>query len=679
MTGVEMIDMRQRKILFAVFALLLLLFAACKGESPTTPTTTPPTTATTGTTTPPTGASVVLTTSNANPAVGANVTITATVTQNGSPVPNGTAVQFNTTAGTFTDTGTTGTSVLKTTTNGVATATLTSGSQGPVTVTATVNNVSKSVTVTFSAIPVTPGPGNTSPTISSITPATGPPTGGETVTITGDNFRAPVRVVFTCEGTTGATPDPAGCVGQGPKDALVTSVTKTQITAIAPPFNVPAGKAVSFGITVFVGAGTSTETPVSKPAAIVYTSPTLTPAILSLSPTSGPVGGGTRITIFGDSFQAPLQVFFGSAEAQVISVNFSQIIVMSPKASDTAPAGSGTVVGPVDVRVRNINSGPSADATLTAGFRYIPKMQITTVGPTQGPITGGTHVTIDGTGFDDPLAVSVAGVAAQVIRVSGTEVVAITTPAIVAGCSNVVGSIVVTNTNNGDSASGPTFTFLVPLPRVVSATAPVTPGGTTTIVVLNASGIPRITIGGSPATITGSIANADGTTSFTVLVPTLLTFNTQPCPSVTGASNQITTQFDVVYTSLTTGCTDTFTRGVTVDPKDPILFNVPLAFSAFSATAAILVPPTPGVPAPDQTITFTNVGAGTITVSSVNGCNGGSFTRTSPVVPATVNPCDPFPVTVHYTTQGSGASASCTLTVVTNVGTRTFAVSGSTQ
>src|SRR5579859_5891743 len=90
MTGVEMIDMRQRKILFAVFA-LLLLFAACKGESPTSPTTTPPTTGTTGTTTPPAGASVVVTTSNANPAVNALVTITATVTQNGSSEEKGTA------------------------------------------------------------------------------------------------------------------------------------------------------------------------------------------------------------------------------------------------------------------------------------------------------------------------------------------------------------------------------------------------------------------------------------------------------------------------------------------------------------------------------------------------------------------------------------------------------------
>src|SRR5713101_4530900 len=167
LTGVDMIDMRQRKLIFPVLALLLIL-AGCKAESPTAPPLTPGGTTPGGGVTPPTNATITLTVSNANPLVNSNVVITATVTQNNQPVPNGTAVQFITSLGTFTDTG--GTQTVRTTTNGVATATLTSASAGTALVTATVNNVSKQVTVTFSTQPVMPPPPSTTPTITSITP-----------------------------------------------------------------------------------------------------------------------------------------------------------------------------------------------------------------------------------------------------------------------------------------------------------------------------------------------------------------------------------------------------------------------------------------------------------------------------------------------------------------------------
>src|SRR3954452_23642113 len=96
--------MRQKKYLFALL-MLLAVFAACKGESPTAPTSTSGGGG--GTTTPPTGSNVLLTVSNANPTVPSQSSIvTATVTQNGQPVPNGTAVEFTTDFGTFFETGT---------------------------------------------------------------------------------------------------------------------------------------------------------------------------------------------------------------------------------------------------------------------------------------------------------------------------------------------------------------------------------------------------------------------------------------------------------------------------------------------------------------------------------------------------------------------------------------------
>src|SRR6266480_2926401 len=187
-------------LFFVALAALLAIFAGCKAESPTAP----PSVGTGGTggagnppsggVTPPVGASIILTVSNPNPLTNSVTTISATVTQNGTLVPNGTAVEFVTDVGTFTDTQDVKT--IRTTTNGVASAVLTNSSAGVATVTVTVNNVTKTVQITFTDLPVTPPPPNTAPTISTVTPNTGPPAGGTVITIAGTNFRTPVRVVF---------------------------------------------------------------------------------------------------------------------------------------------------------------------------------------------------------------------------------------------------------------------------------------------------------------------------------------------------------------------------------------------------------------------------------------------------------------------------------------------------
>src|SRR6266699_6278368 len=90
---------RQRKYLFAAAA-LVLVFAGCKGESPTAPNSVPTTTVGGGVT-PPTGANVTITASTTTPQVNGFSTITATVTENNQPVANGTAVEFTTNLGTL--------------------------------------------------------------------------------------------------------------------------------------------------------------------------------------------------------------------------------------------------------------------------------------------------------------------------------------------------------------------------------------------------------------------------------------------------------------------------------------------------------------------------------------------------------------------------------------------------
>jgi hypothetical protein len=664
----------QRFILLALIA-LLALFAGCKGESPTAP---PPITGTTGNgsgstggTPPPTGASIALAVSTASPFTGSTSTITATVTQNNAAVPNGTAVEFATTTANanFTDTADNPTTLIRTTTNGVAKATVTSSTAGPVVVTVTVNNVSKSVTLNFQdpVVPVTPTP--TTPTISSISPATGLPTGNQTVVITGTNFRVPVHVIF----------DPGN--GLAPKEGFVTNVTPTQITVTTPAFDLGVAQQVVANVTVIVEAGTPTEQRVTKTAAFTITAPVLTPVVRALSPTSGPIDGGTLVTITGDAFEAPVQVFFGSAQAQVVNVLFHTIQVITPTARDTNPNGSGTVTGPVEVKVLNINSGKTG--SLAAAFRYIAKMQITAITPTFGSALGGTDVLIDGIGFTSPVTVDVAGVRASVISVTGTEIIVRTAPT-GTPCSNTGGTIIVTNVDNGDSdISKSTFSY-IGVPAIITGVSasgtPVTVGSALTVNVQNpgvgllGNATVAFNVGDRTAVVTPQIINTGtGTQSFTVIVPPGLTFPTISCTAGGLPGTQLgPTSFPVTFTNATTGCTTTKTNAITIDPPSPNPCVVPpnAVVTAPAATCPIanLSPATvaaAGSATQTATITITNTGSqplnlGTPAVAATNAVPGIAPNTSTTLAPgATGN----FVITLDPTAAGPDGA---TITFTTN-------------
>jgi hypothetical protein len=662
----------QRFILLALIA-LLALFAGCKGESPTAP---PPITGTTGNgsgstggTQPPTGASIALTVSTAAPFTGSISTITATVTENNVAVPNGTAVEFATTSlnANFTDTADNPTTLIRTTTGGVAKATVTSSVAGPVVVTVTVNNVTKSVTLNFQD-PIIITPPSTAPTISSISPATGLPTGNQTVVITGTNFRVPVHVIF----------DPGN--GLAPKEGFVTNVTPTQITVVTPAFDLGVAQQVVANVTVIIEAGTPTELRVTKTAAFTITAPVLTPVIRALNPTSGPIDGGTAVTITGDAFEAPLQVFFGSAQAQVINVQFHTIQVVTPTARDTNPNGSGTVTGPVEVRVLNVNSGKSG--TLAGGFRYTAKMQITAISPTFGSALGGTDVLIDGIGFTSPVTVDVGGVRASVISVSGTEIRVRTSPT---GnpCGGTTGPVIVTNVDNGDTdTSKSTFSYIGVPAVITGVTASGTPtvGSALTVNVQNpgvgllGSATIGFTVGGQPATVTPQIINTgSGTQAFTVIVPSNLTFPTVACTAGGFPGTQLASAlFGVTFTNQTTSCTATQPNAITIAPPGPNACVVPPTATVTSPPASC---PTPnlspasvvavGPATHTATITITNNGTQTLnlgapTITPTNAIVGVSPNTAGTVAPgATTN----YTVTVDPTAAGPDGA---TITFTTN-------------
>ena len=108
-------------------------------------------------------------------------------------------------------------------------------------------------------------------------------------------------------------------------------------------------------------------------------------AVTGVSPTSGPATGGTTVTITGTNFAEVAAVEFGSLNAARFTVKSpTKITAVSPPGADT-----------VDVTVTTAEG--SSVANVNDRFRYLPV--VSGVSPKQGPVGGGTTVTITGTEF----------------------------------------------------------------------------------------------------------------------------------------------------------------------------------------------------------------------------------------------------------------------------------------
>jgi hypothetical protein len=648
--GVNMIITKRGSILTTLLAVLLLTIVSCESESPTAPTPG----GGGGGNTPPTGATVTLTVSNPNPLVSSTSTITATVMNGSTPVPNGTAVEFSTNFGTFTDTA--ASTTIRTTTDGVATAVLTSSAAGTATVTARVNNVTRTANVVFR----TDTGGGTQFTVTSFSPARSGPSGGQVVTIRGTNFANPVRVLF------------------GDQNATVISVGPTEIQAVVPAINLGATEqAREVTITVINQAGTSAEKSATASTPFRYEIEILTPVVYNVSPSSGPNEGNTRITIIGEGFQAPTRVYFGSGgsaggsltdqvELDVVQVTFGQIIAMTPPA-----LGLGVELKDRQVSMRILNVNTNKDVVVPNAFRYGPGMAITAVGPTTGSFLGGTKVTINGWGFDDPVAVSIGGFAAQPIRVSGTEIVAITSAIPVENCAPAGGSsgsgISVTNIEDGNSAEaqGITFEYLIPQPRIISISPPnPVAGGTVTVTVANAGpGGGIISIGDAnvftgPPTFDGS-----GNAVFTITVPTELEFQTQSCGA--GGERDIATRFTIGFENLLTGCDTEINNGLVVTP--PPLPRAEVRPAAITFTTTVGTPTT-------QTFSIINTGTAPLTVNSATAAPNPPFAAGF-VGPVTLQPCASVVASVSYTPTAAGTNTGSVI-IATDANNAVVALTG---
>jgi IPT/TIG domain len=147
------------------------------------------------------------------------------------------------------------------------------------------------------------------------------------------------------------------------------------------------------------------------------------------------------------------------------------------------------------------------------------------ISPSSGPTTGGTSVTITGTGFTGVTGVTIGGAAATSVTVVSPTSITAVTPANSAGTASVL-----VTTTGGTNAANSLYTYVAP-PTVtgISPSSGSTAGGTSvTITGTGFTGATGVTIGGTAAT------------SFTVVSSTSITALT-PAGSVGTASVLVTT------------------------------------------------------------------------------------------------------------------------------------------
>lgn len=312
------------------------------------------------------------------------------------------------------------------------------------------------------------------PTITRINPTSGPTTGGTTVIIFGTNLASPSAVTF------GGTP------------ATINSSSATSISVTN-----PANSAGAARVLVTTSGGTTTQ-----PVNFTYTT-IAAPAIVSISPISGPTSGGNTVTISGTNLLYTTSVTFGSTPANSFAV------LSATQVAAVAPAGT---AGATTVSVTN---AAGTSGTLPYTYNGIAAPIVTDVSPDNGPAAGGNTAVISGTSFMNATAVAFGSTAATSFTVvSSTVINAVIPPGSGAVSVNVTGP-------GGTSTGGPTYTYTAALTPTITgltpaASGPVSGGNTVTIRGSNLNDATAVTFAGNAAS------------SFTALSATTINAVTPP-------------------------------------------------------------------------------------------------------------------------------------------------------
>jgi hypothetical protein len=231
------------------------------------------------------------------------------------------------------------------------------------------------------------------PTITSVSPSSGPGSGGTRVKIVGTRLFNVTSVDF----------------GSVAAKSFKVNKKGTKITAVS-----PAESGGTVDILITTTGGTNTAAPADQ---FTFGGP----VVSSVSPSSGPASGGTQVSIAGTDLSGASAVSFGPDAATSFSAAKN-----GKKITAVAPAES---AGAVSITITT----PGGTTTVNNAFTYVGPT-VTGVSPTSGSHLGGTRVFITGTNLNGATSVEFGSVAGTNVSVNGAGTrITVYTPAESAG------------------------------------------------------------------------------------------------------------------------------------------------------------------------------------------------------------------------------------------------------
>jgi autotransporter passenger strand-loop-strand repeat protein len=489
---------------------------------------------------------------------------------------------------------------------------------GPTTITANVGGVSGSTTLTVT-------PAAVAPTVTHVDPATGPATGGTTVTITGTGFTGVTGVSFGGRAATSFT-----------------VVSPTKITARAPAGTV--GQAVDISVTT--SGGTSATSTADRFSYTAVTFPP--PSNLRVTPGNG------SVTFSFDRPTSPVNYYpyaelIGST-LYPIYVGFSDPFTIT--ANNQGPLVNGTT-HTFEMAITYANGHTSAwssPITVTIGGTGTAAPTVTHVDPASGPTAGGTTVTITGTGFTGATGVSFGGTAATSFNVVSATQITAKAPA---GTAGTVDLTVATAAGTSATSTADRFSYVAAPTITTQPTAVTVSAGQPATFTVAAAGTGSLTyqwqkfIGGNWVNVSTSNTSA-------------FTGATSPTFTITSPQTSDAGTYWVVVTN----------AGGSVDSS-----AVSLTVNAVPVAPTVTTNPTSQTVAAGSSVTFISAASGTPTPTvQWQVSTGGAFTN----IAGATSPTYTFTATasmngyrfqaVFTNSAGTATTSAATLTTTTTTG-----------
>ncbi|MDQ0872139.1 uncharacterized protein YegL [Paenibacillus sp. V4I3] len=276
------------------------------------------------------------------------------------------------------------------------------------------------------------------PSITDITPNSGPIAGGDILYINGANFVQGMNLFF------GSTQVPVS-----------TFYSSSRIKVVSP------ASTLAGPVDVKVVNPDGQENILASGYTFIAPPPPAAPVVTTLTPNSGEKIGGEIIYIDGQNFVNGVKIYFGSNQANVLTYySASRLKVSAP---------SSTLAGQVDVKAVNPDS---QEGTLAKGYTYLtppplPAPLINSLTPNKGLLPGGELIVINGTGFQQGATVTFGSKTVNLTTFTSAIKVSVTAPS-----SASVGTVDVKITN----PDGQSFTFVqgytyeLPVPTITNLT-----------------------------------------------------------------------------------------------------------------------------------------------------------------------------------------------------------------